>query len=127
MKKSPMTSLYIHVRKAVASVIDEKDIYEYLPGGEASYPLCYMGEVMQDDIATKWWHGANVSFSLHFYTDKIKEKGSFYNLIGNCLMEIKRSKKSGFKLKNPHIMISGDNTTDKLLLHGILELEFEFL
>lgn len=128
--KSPINDIIIFVRKTLAEIVDEKHIYEYLPGLRVEYPIVYIGECFSNDIRTKWGYGAAVTMRIHFYSDEYTKRGSFLEFINECLQRIKETKKENgyrFSLNDSNIQIVGDNTTDKMLLHGILELDFSFL
>lgn len=128
--KSPINDIIKFTRKTLSEIIDEKHIYEYLPGLGVEYPIVYIGECFSDDIKTKWGYGAAVRMTIHFYSDEYTKRGSFSELINECLQRIKEKKKENgyrFSLKDSHIQVMGDISTEKLLLHGILELDFRFL
>lgn len=128
--KSPINDIIKFTRKTLAEIVDEKHIYEYLPGLGVNYPVIYIGECFSNDIRTKWGYGAKVTMRIHFYSDEYTKRGSFSELINECLQRIKETKKENgyrFSLNDSNIQIVGDNTTDKMLLHGILELDFSFL
>lgn len=128
--KSPINDIIKFTRKTLAEVVDEKHIYDYLPGLGVEYPVVCIGECFSNDIRTKWGYGAKVTMRIHFYSDEYTKRGSFSELINECLQRIKETKKENgyrFSLNDSNIQIVGDNTTDKMLLHGILELDFSFL
>lgn len=128
--KSVINDIIKFTRKILAEVVDEKNIYEYLPGLGVEYPIVHIGECFSNDIRTKWGYGAKVTMRIHFYSDEYTKRGSFSELMNECLQRIKQTKKEKgyrFSLDDSNIQITGDNTTDKMLLHGILELDFSFL
>lgn len=130
MLKSPIGDCFVFVRKSIAEIIGEKNVYDYLPGESTSYPFCYIGESFSSDIQTKWGYGSSVTITCHFYTDQYNKRGSFTEMINSCLNKLKVTNKNKgykFKLKDYRTQISGDTTTSRLLLHGILELTMEFL
>lgn len=130
MIKSPIGDCFVFVRKSIAEVIGESGVYDYLPGEGTKYPFCYIGESFSSDIQTKWGYGASVTITCHFYTDQYKKRGSFTEMINSCLDKLKTTNKAQgykYKLSDYRTQISGDTTTSRLLLHGILELTMEFL
>jgi len=104
------------------------DAYDYLPAADAQLPFVYVGEQFDNDLRTKTSIYGRVQQRVHIY-HSYKKRREITTMIDNLKREfrnLKRTKNFYVTVKNINGQIITDNSTAEPLLHGIIEVEFQF-
>ena len=106
------------------------DVYEDgLPPKNTPYPFIYLGNTQQIDDILKHGITGYIYQTVHVWSNKPRERGTFSNIlfdVKNVASNIGESKGFSFMLENVDQTILPDNTTDVPLLHGVLDLKFDY-
>lgn len=100
------------------------DTFDYLPADEVSYPFVYVGEQFDQDLRTKTSVYGRVQQSIHIYHSH-RQRRELMTMMNNLKTEFR-------KLKNTeNFYITVKNITSRVipeekLLHGFIEVEFQF-
>jgi len=123
---SPQQQIFNEVFKVCLSL--GYDTYDYLPANEAKYPFVFVGEQFDSDIATKTIIYGEVQQRIHLYHDH-KRRGDLTTMMSNIKRELRKLKHTNnfyISVKNINSQILPDNSTAQALVHGIIEVEFQF-
>lgn len=131
---------FCRVRKIIEDVFGKFAIYDtVLPEVGTSYPFFYIGESFQNDELLKNSVVGTINLTVHYWTDKVgargtavedmrKFKSALYeseNTLENEDENIQNDEtKVHFLRANSRIL--ADNSTAVPLLHGVIELYFNF-
>ena len=106
-----------------------ENAYDYIPGDDTKYPFVFIGEQFSNDLPNKTAIFGRVTQRLHFYQDDKRKRGDLSKMVADLVYRLRTIKNT----KNYYISITGinsqvifDTSTDKMLLHGILEVDFLF-
>jgi len=107
------------------------DVYDgSLPPASASYPFVYMGEnQLVDDYGNKTAVWGNVFQTIHVWHNNPCKRGTVSAMllaIKDVARGIQYTNSFYWEIKNLTQRILPDDSTDRTLLHGILELEYKF-
>ena len=123
---SPQQQIFNEVFKVCLSL--GYDTYDYLPANEAKYPFVFVGEQFDDDIATKSIIYGDVVQRIHLYHNHTR-RGDLTTMMDNikrALRKIKHTNNFFISVKRISGQTLPDNTTAQSLVHGIIEVEFQF-
>lgn len=106
------------------------DVFDgYLPPKGTPYPFVYVGEMQQVDEANKSAVFGKVHATVHVWHNTPKQRGT----VSQMLLSIKTACRNlrytqGFSwdVRNIDQRILPDDTTETPLLHGVLDIEFQF-
>lgn len=102
--------------------------YDYLPARDAAYPFVFVGEQFDQDMQTKTNLYGRVQQTIHLY-HSYRKRGELTAMMDALKVELRRLKRvEGFSLVCRNISartLIDDSTTDTLI-HGIVEVEFQF-
>jgi|SRR5690625_698482 len=104
------------------------DTYDYLPANKAKLPFVFLGEQFDSDIATKSIIYGHVQQRIHLYHDH-KKRGNLTTMMNNIKRELRKIKHTNnfyISVKNINSQTLPDNSTAQSLVHGIIEVEFQF-
>lgn len=125
--KDPNQAIYDEVFKLATSL--GFSTYTYLPG-DVGYPFIFLGEQFNNPLEAKTDRLLGKSrLTVHFYG--IADKRKLLTDMASKLLEgLKRLRHAdgysiGYVASNSQFML--DNTTAQTLLHGIVEVEFEYI
>lgn len=125
--KDPNQAIYDEVFKLATSL--GFSTYTYLPG-DVGYPFIFLGEQFNNPVEAKTDRFLGKSrLTVHFYG--ISDKRKLLTDMASKLLEgLKRLRRAdsysiGYVVSNSQFML--DNTTAQTLLHGIVEVEFEYV
>lgn len=125
--KDPNQAIYDEVFKLATSL--GFSTYTYLPG-DVGYPFIFLGEQFNNPLEAKTDRLLGKSrLTVHFYG--IADKRKLLTDMASKLLEgLKRLRRAdsysiGYVVSNSQFML--DNTTAQTLLHGIVEVEFEYV
>lgn len=125
--KEPNQAIYDEVFKLATSL--GFSTYTYLPG-DVGYPFIFLGEQFNNPLEAKTDRLLGKSrLTVHFYG--IADKRKLLTDMASKLLEgLKRLRRTdgysiGYVASNSQFML--DNTTAQTLLHGIVEVEFEYI
>lgn len=107
------------------------DVYDgSLPPAEASYPFVYMADnQLVDDYGNKTAVWGNVFQTIHIWHNNPRKRGTVSAMllaIKDVARGIEYTDSFYWEIKNLTQRILPDDSTDRTLLHGILELEYKF-
>jgi hypothetical protein len=100
-----------------------------LPPEDTPYPFTYLGDFQQIDTANKTAINGKVSATIHTFSDTPKNRGTLSAMMleqKRVCREIKRTQNFSWYVTACSQRIIPDNTTKTPLLHGILDIEFQF-
>lgn len=114
--------LLTELRKKGYSVYDG-----ILPPKDTPYPFIYLGDSQTVDEARKREVQGTVYQTVHIWHDNLNQRGT----VSAMILEIKNlcrqlENTSGWLLAECSSQILPDNTTNRPLMHGIIELGFKF-
>lgn len=106
------------------------DVYDgFLPPEGTPYPFVYMADSTQTDTANKTALFGSVYQTVHVWHNNPMQRG----LVSAMLLEAKticrklnKTANFNWSLRSVNQRILPDNTTKQPLLHGVLELYFDF-
>lgn len=98
--------------------------FDYLPADEVDYPFVYIGEQFDQDRLTKTSVYGRVQQSIHIYHShrKRRELTTMINNLRTDFRELKRTENFYLDCKN----VTGRIIPEGKLLHGFIEVEFQF-
>ncbi|PAE90939.1 DUF3168 domain-containing protein [Shouchella clausii] len=102
--------------------------YDYLPARDATYPFVFVGEQFDQDMRTKSNLYGRVQQTVHLYHDyrKRRELTSMMDAIKVELRRLKRAEGFSLVCRNISARTLTDDSTPDILVHGIIEVEFQF-
>lgn len=124
--KSPQQQVFDAV--FLASFLLGYRTFDYLPAKDTAYPFVYIGEQSDQDLRTKSLIYGRVQQSIHIYHD-YKKRRELTMMMDKLKVECRKLKQTeNFYLtcKNITARTLIDNSTSEPLLHGIIEVEFQF-
>lgn len=101
----------------------------FLPPADTPYPFDYMGECRQIDEENKTAIFGKVYQTIHIWHNNPKQRGTVSQMlldIKTVCRNITHTKNFAWSCKITNQRIFADNTTETPLLHGVLEVEFQF-
>lgn len=106
------------------------DTYEYLPGNEAPYPFVFIGEQFKQSSRESKDSDLNrTQVTVHVYHDDPLQRGTLTGMMD----QIEKQARAIRALSNVSVevldtddQVIPDNSTGKDLMHGILEINFEY-
>lgn len=104
------------------------DTFDYLPANKVAYPFVFIGEQSDQDRITKTSVYGNVQQTIHIYgtARQRKQVTTMIDHIRHDCRMLTKTTNFSVTLRNANGQIINDNSTAEPLLHGILELEFQF-
>ena len=101
--------------------------YNYLPGGDATYPFVFVGEVFEQSRRTKFNVFGDYQVTVHIYADDPKrDRKKVTDMSNNIKKEFYQLKQAnGYQIipKRHNSQTMLDNSTGTTFIHGILELD----
>lgn len=100
-----------------------------LPPEDTPYPFIYLGENPETDRDCKNATYGNVSQTIHIWHDNIKQRGTVSSMIFAAKMlckSIEHTAHYSWSTQGMTSRIIPDNTTKSPLLHGVLEVDFNY-
>ena len=106
------------------------DVYDgFLPSKNTAYPFFYIADSSQSDILTKNAVIGSVNQTIHVWHNNPRQRGTVSDMLLQakkiCYM-IERTGSFKWMVSNITQRIIPDKTTKTPLLHGILEITFDF-
>lgn len=106
------------------------DVYDtFLPPEDTPYPFIYLADSQQSDRQTKGAVIGSVYQTIHVWHNNPRQRGT----VSQMLLDIKKvcyklehTENFAWMIQNVNQRILPDKTTKTPLLHGVLEVEFEF-
>lgn len=124
----PQQELFIALLTAIQTL--EYDVYDgYLPPKGTPYPFVYIGEVQQVDEANKNAVFGKVHATVHVWHSTPKQRGTVSHMLLNikaACRNIRATNGFSWDVRNINQRILPDDTTETPLLHGVLDIEFQF-
>ncbi|MBW8350779.1 DUF3168 domain-containing protein [Bacillus sp. IITD106] len=124
--KSPQQQVFDAV--FLASFLLGYKTFDYLPAKETTYPFVYIGEQTDQDRRTKSLIYGRVQQTIHIYHD-YKKRRELTTMMDKLKVECRKLKQTeNFYLtfKNITSRTLIDTSTGEPLLHGVIEVEFQF-
>lgn len=124
--KSPQQQIFDAVYKASQGL--GYDTYDYLPASSAILPFVFIGEQFDQDRHAKDIVYGDVQQTIHIYHDykKRRELTDMMNRLKVELRKLKNTENFYVKSKSINSQTVLDDSTSDTLLHGIVEVEFNF-
>lgn len=128
MQNDPQQEIFTGVKIALEkrgySVYDSM-----LPPDDTPYPFVYLGDCRQSDSANKSAVFGNVYLTIHYWHNNIRQRGT----VSRALLDIKTACRRiehtdnfAWAVRDITQQIISDTTTKSPLLHGVLEVEWQF-
>lgn len=106
------------------------DVFDgYLPPKGTPYPFVYIGEVQQVDEANKNAVFGKVHATVHVWHNTPKQRGTVSQMLLNiktACRNLRYTQGFSWDVRNIDQRILPDDTTETPLLHGVLDIEFQF-
>lgn len=106
------------------------DVYDGgLPPDGTPYPFIYLGDCQQDDTVLKNAICGNVYQTIHIWSNNPNNRGTVSAMLSsvkNICRQIEHTDNYSWLITNINQRIIADNTTNKPLLHGILEVDYKY-
>lgn len=124
--KSPQQQIYDAVFLVAYNL--GYSVFDYLPAKETIYPFVFIGEQFDQDRATKSIIYGRVQQRIHIYHDykKRREVTTMMDTIKREIRKLKHTETFYLSVKNIESRILPDNSTAQALLHGVIEVDFQF-
>lgn len=101
----------------------------FLPPDDTPYPFVYLGDFQQIDDANKSAVFGNVFSTIHVWSNEPRNRGTVSHMllkIKTVCRKIEHTANFAWSVRNVTQRIIPDTTTKTPLLHGVLEVEFQF-
>ena len=106
------------------------DVYDgTLPPDGTPYPFVYLGESSLVDRQTKSAVIGTVRQTIHVWHNSPKKRGTVSEMMLNIkrvARDIERTKHFGWFVRSLNQQTLPDNTTGQPLLHGVLDIQYQF-
>ena len=106
------------------------DVYDGgLPPDGTPYPFIYLGDCQQDDTMLKNAICGKVYQTIHIWSNNPHNRGtvsSMLSAVKNISRQIAHTDNYSWLITHITQRIVADNTTNKPLLHGILEVDYKY-
>ena len=126
--KMPDQQLYDEVFRLLLELGVE--VYDYLPGLDASYPFVVLGETQSLPEATMSFSMGETTLSLHVWQNDGDRRG-LSELMGKIRYSVSQIDKIDGRPfifdKHSTSRVLIDTSTDETLLHGVMDLDFKFV
>jgi len=102
--------------------------FDYLPANQVTYPFVFIGEQSDQDLRTKTSIYGRVQQTIHVYHSqkKRRELTTMMNNLKTGFRKLKSTENFYVTYKNISGQVIPDNSTSEPLLHGMIEVEFQF-
>lgn len=122
--------LFTAVRGILVDLFGENSVYDgCLPPEGTPYPFAYLGNVRQSDRPLKNAERGDVTLLVHIFHDNVRERGK----VSDWLFAIKRETRAleetanwSWQIRQVDSQILPDNTTSTPLLHGVVDLKYQY-
>lgn len=121
-RKSPQQQIYDAVFLIAHNL--GYSVFDYLPADDEEYPFVYVGEQFDQDLHTKTSVYGRVQQSVHIYHSH-RQRRTLTTMIDNLKREFRKLKHT----ENFYVTVRGINSQvipEEKLLHGFIEMEFQF-
>lgn len=124
--KSPQQQIYDAVFLVAHNL--GYSVFDYLPANQVAYPFVFVGEQIDQDLVTKSSVYGRVQQTIHFYHTHRKRRvvTSMMDAVKAECRRLKRTENFYITVKKVSARTLPDNSTGEPLLHGIVEIEFQF-
>ena len=133
---SPQQEIYLLCLRDAARLFDPgypngdpKVVYDYLPIKEVKYPFVFIGEAFDLTRALKDGRMGDVTQTIHFFHDEPHQRKKVSDMIETLRNELYREATTQnyfISLARDRVQMSWDNSTSSPLIHGVLEMEFNY-
>lgn len=100
-----------------------------LPPENTPYPFIYLGDCQQTDDTNKGAVFGKVYLTIHVWHNNVRQRGTVSEMLfatKDVCRKVRRTDNFKWDVKNVTQNIYPDNTTQTPLLHGVLEVEWQF-
>ncbi|MCC8039165.1 MAG: hypothetical protein LIP02_13685 [Bacteroidales bacterium] len=106
------------------------DVYDgCLPAEGTPYPFVYLADSQQIDQGTKSQVIGTIYQSIHVWSNSPKNRGTVSGMmldIKRVCRELEQTEHYAWFVRYMNQQVLPDNTTSEPLLHGVLEVEYQF-
>ncbi|MCD8208547.1 MAG: DUF3168 domain-containing protein [Bacteroidales bacterium] len=106
------------------------DVYDgALPPEGTPYPFVYLADSQQIDTATKSQVIGNIYQTIHVWSNNPKARGTLSEMMLQIKLACRRMEHTenyAWIMAGMNQQVLPDNTTAEPLLHGVLEVEYQF-
>ena len=124
----PQQELFTAMLMAIRA--ESYDVYDgALPPAGVPYPFVYLADSQLLDETNKTAVFGRVTQTVHVYSNDVRKRGTLSAMLLNIktlARNIERTNGFTWILRDVNQHILPDNTTSEPLLHGVLELTFQF-
>ncbi|WP_079708622.1 hypothetical protein [Paraliobacillus ryukyuensis] len=126
LPKSPQQAIFDEVFKT--SLDQDYETYDYLPASSAGYPFVFVGEQINQDLTTKSVIYGTVVQTIHIFHNRKNRRDltDMMNALQYHLRRLKSAANYRISIRNINQQVLLDTSTAETLLHGIIEVEFQF-
>ena len=125
---SPNQAIYSRIRQICTGITDT---YDVLPPADVSYPFVYLGEQFKNDNREHKDHRNDlVNQTVHIYHDKLYQRGTFSSVMYDIENSVRAMTDAfGYRVQVEDVAVRTleDTSTNKKLLHGVIEFEFKLI
>lgn len=130
MATSPHQEIFTVCRKLATTVAGEGNAYDHLPADGAAYPFVFVGNQSSIDKVNKSLIMGEVTQILHVYHDQMRKRGTLSAIMDGMIAEARKLQSTAnYNVRivrlNQQVLI--DQSTNQALLHGVIEITFEFI
>lgn len=121
-RKSPQQQIYDAV--FLSSINLGYSTFDYLPADDEKYPFVYVGEQFDQDLQTKTSVYGRVQQSVHIYHSH-RQRRTLTTMMNNLKSEFRKLKHT----ENFYVSVKSVTSQiipEEKLLHGFIEVEFQF-
>lgn len=125
-RKSPQQQVFDAIFSASLSLGYET--FDYLPGSSQGLPFVFLGEQFDQDRKTKQFLYGDVQQTIHIFGDhkKRREVSTMIDKLKVAIRSIKRTDNFYIDVRDITGQINIDQSTSKVILHGIFEVDLTF-
>ena len=101
------------------------DTYDYLPDFDSKYPFIYVGEAINTTVVNNDLMG-QVAQTIHIYAERTQRKrlDQLITQLFNIVSNLREVYEYNVSIRGIQQQIISDNSTNKILLHGIIEISY---
>lgn len=122
--------LFTATRQILVELFGEDNVFDgCLPPKGTPYPFAYLADALENESPLKGASQGDVTQTVHVFHDNIRERGN----LSVWLYQIKQRAKQLDSVEGHSMLFAGaytriipDRTTESPLLHGVIELSYQY-
>lgn len=125
----PQQEIFTQLRTALARAVEGVSVYDgKLPPAGTKYPFIYLGELSQEDVWYKASIGGTIRLSVHVWHNDPGQRGT----VSQLMRQVKQTAiglhgtDHYFDYSGASETVQPDTSTGKPLLHGVVDLKYQY-